>query len=784
MIDLLRELRGQVSAQGQSRIDDMLAAVADDVADASASLKKGAGKNEGAQEDQEDANASAEADSPADLDVLDGDFDNHVQHREPFATTSADKTAETDWNRSRQFPRAGEDSGPSNAREEAIEAVTGRLATSVNRQPAAPMNSTFTNKANFFLDDETIEMDLNVDPLELPTFETAERLLEIYMTSCHDSFPFLAKTTFTQQFYHYYAASKRGQPYEPSRKWQTQLNLVFAIGALYAHLTSSVPRGDGLDHLVYHSRACALGLKDPWWFSQPDLPQMQITGLLSFYYLCAGYISRSWMLSGMALRFGRALGLANRNEDTATGPAKKEILARIWWGHCTLEGLLTTMTGRPSAGLSRTCCSVPLPLPLSSIQIDDAIIDSRFGGLPPRCASGHIRSASSTTMAMPDVRHQMDSEQSAPYLVPANSGSFLKSMVQLGEINQDVLGLYTTSLEDEPWQTIEENIGRLSGELDTWARCLPDGFNFLRPVASARNAHIRERNILNILYHGTIILVTRPCLCRLDRRISNQPGGLSEFNQRSALACVASAKEVASLLPDGPVLDVTSMYETGPWWTMVHTIMQSIIVLLLEISYEAIQLPHDRREIIQSMKKLVRWLRVLKTNNEVARRAYFVIMQLLRVLVRSVKMDIADLVQEDEEAPGATAAANAHDTRLQSASSTTISYHELNYSRYGASVHVQDVSREGLRQVPHSIGAQDDVVGNVAPKYVDVLSGMGDASASAFPVSFLTRFDEQNPLPGFGAEEHSTRGMEDHVQMRAGIPSLHGHGSRQAHYAS
>lgn len=30
---------------------------------------------------------------------------------------------------------------------------------------------------------------------------------------------------------------------------------------------------------MYYSRASALGLKDPWWFSHPDLPQMQITGV-------------------------------------------------------------------------------------------------------------------------------------------------------------------------------------------------------------------------------------------------------------------------------------------------------------------------------------------------------------------------------------------------------------------------------------------------------------------------------------------------------------------------
>lgn len=56
------------------------------------------------------------------------------------------------------------------------------------------------------------------------------------------------------------------------------MNLVFAIGAVYSHLIVADWRGDENDHLAYHSRAWMLNLKDPWWFSHSDLPQMQITG--------------------------------------------------------------------------------------------------------------------------------------------------------------------------------------------------------------------------------------------------------------------------------------------------------------------------------------------------------------------------------------------------------------------------------------------------------------------------------------------------------------------------
>jgi hypothetical protein len=345
----------------------------------------------------------------------------------------------------------------------------------------------------------------------------------------------------------------------------------------------------------------------------------------------------SWVLSGMALRFGSALGLHSRNEDPTSGAAKKEILSRVWWGHYALERLLATMTGRPSIGVNRIC-SVPLPLPLSSTDIEDAIIESRFSEQPSRPASLLPQFSSTSSAATPDSSRHMIPDPPSSNLVQANSGSYLKSTIQLGEITQDTLSLYTANTGDQAWQQIQETIFRLSEEIDSWAKSLPDGFNFLKLTSFARLHHVRERNALDILYHGTIILITRPCLCRLDRRINHQTTRSSEFDQRSALTCVESAKAVARLLPDGSDVDIAALYDAGPWWTMVHTIMQSLTVLLLEISFETIQLPHHRREIVNSLKKLVRWLRAMKSNNGMARRAYSLVMSMLKVLVMTVKM--------------------------------------------------------------------------------------------------------------------------------------------------
>jgi hypothetical protein len=67
----------------------------------------------------------------------------------------------------------------------------------------------------------------------------------------------------------------------------------------------------------------------------------------------------------MALRLGYTLGLHTYNASLTTGPANKETLSRVWWGHYALDTMLATLTGRPSIGVNKVC-SVPLPLPLSA----------------------------------------------------------------------------------------------------------------------------------------------------------------------------------------------------------------------------------------------------------------------------------------------------------------------------------------------------------------------------------------------------------------------------------
>lgn len=145
---------------------------------------------------------------------------------------------------------------------------------------------------SFWADSENVDIDFFVDPHDLPQLDVAERLLGLYMSKVHDSFPILPRKTFEDQFRKYFAALANGNAPRLSPKWQAILNLVFAIGAKYSHLSKASWRADARDHLIYQTRARTFGLNDTTITHHPDVPQIQSLGLLAFYWLSVGQVSR------------------------------------------------------------------------------------------------------------------------------------------------------------------------------------------------------------------------------------------------------------------------------------------------------------------------------------------------------------------------------------------------------------------------------------------------------------------------------------------------------------
>jgi hypothetical protein len=106
----------------------------------------------------------------------------------------------------------------------------------------------------FYLDSDDLDVDVMVDPYELPLPETAEMLFECYMKTVHSSFPIVPEV-FREQFRAYSNSMRQNRLYLVPEHWQATLNLVLAIGAQYSHLTHLESQANERDHLVYMTRA-------------------------------------------------------------------------------------------------------------------------------------------------------------------------------------------------------------------------------------------------------------------------------------------------------------------------------------------------------------------------------------------------------------------------------------------------------------------------------------------------------------------------------------------------
>jgi hypothetical protein len=229
---------------------------------------------------QGEANAPASVGSNEDMDLLDEDL---LRSRESRETGFVGQNSEVQWLRSlqRQMGKTeeepcGQPYGPPGT---SHEAMTKRISAMHERRKANKSeNIQHVADSSYYLDGDSLEVEMMVDPYELPPSETAEKLFNCYIETAHTWFPIIPEV-FKDQFYRYMESVKRQQRYQVPEKWQAVLNLVFAVGAQFSHLTDAKWRGDKRDHVVYMTRAVRiLGVKDTTMIiSAPDLGLIQVS---------------------------------------------------------------------------------------------------------------------------------------------------------------------------------------------------------------------------------------------------------------------------------------------------------------------------------------------------------------------------------------------------------------------------------------------------------------------------------------------------------------------------
>jgi hypothetical protein len=430
------------------------------------------------------------------------------------------------------------------------------------------------------------------------------------------------------------------------------------------------------------------------------------------------------MVVGSSVRLAHALGLHVRNESRTSTAAQREVWLRMWWGVYSLEAHLGTIVGRPSS-VNESYCSAPLPLPLSTDQLSDEALVHAL----------HQRQRRPASFLPNEPREDTEAAERS------SAGSYLESMIRLNMITQKAMAeLYSTAAAIKPWENTRQAVTSLGDELEGWLAALPPDLDFTLHVDRASTRLERERLILNMQHIATKILITRPCVCRLG---SHERGGSEDFNKQTAQACVRAAKELANLLPDHS--HVSHLYKMGPWWSVVHSLMQALVVLLLEMSYGTVYSLEDGEEMLASIKKLIRSLRCMGRNNTAAERAYTVAFQVLRGLASRLGAEISDLVWEDV----AHATVPSLDARVPNVESS---------QRYAMPT-VEDGQVSGARDAPSHWGDFYDVqTGHVSMFYAPAAQPPGNAPLAGHYFQtyqphdsvcnnpFMTVFDEENPL--------------------------------------
>jgi hypothetical protein len=229
-----------------------------------------------------------------------------------------------------------------------------------------------------------------------------------------------------------------------------------------------------------------------------------------------------------------------------------------------------------------------------------------------------------------------------------NSSLYFLHLVQLTRVTQSIFhNLYNPASIQGTWSDVQGKIKDLDEQLERWYRKLPQAFAFRRKQCERGSYEYRLN--LGFSYYSTKMTVHRPCLCRLDRKIPGQSNKSLEFNRNSAATCVEAAIEMLQLVPDEP--NAVGLIRVGPWWNILHLLVQATTILMLEMSFRANHMPEEAETLLQSCKKGIPWLYALAEDNASAKRAWSMCNALFKEAVKKIGRDVGDLPQNPPGKP-------------------------------------------------------------------------------------------------------------------------------------
>ncbi|KAJ5999278.1 hypothetical protein N7451_007088 [Penicillium sp. IBT 35674x] len=481
-----------------------------------------------------------------------------------------------------------------------------RLKRQLDQGVSSPTCNQSISHINYFLDDADVVIDEEADLSKWPSQVAADLLVHHYFDVIHPTFPAIGKLAFTGQYRKFYSSPN----VRPGSRWRAVLNLIFAIAARHLLLTS----GMAMEH--------------------PDLQQVQIEGLMSFYMLSVGHINRSWRMIGVAIRSAITMGINLRNNTETVPPLSKETRYRLWWALIILEMILCEMTGRPTC-TGVNFCTTPLPVPYPEEDFGDERIMKLITDQTIRSTAAiSVLPASSTTSldsiitasAQPEANNgiKVEVEGAAEVLIP-NSSLCLLYTVELSLLMRDaVTTLYAPTAAQKAWHGIEIALCTLNDDADRWLSRLPVELQF-KNLRSGQ-PFLRQRISLAFQFYSTKLVISQSCLRPLADRLSGVKPVVT-LCENMATMCVKMAGLMLDILPDKP--DMAHLKDLPPWWVVFHYLMQSTVVLLVELFTRTQTGTPEAVSILKNIGKATGWLEMMSSRDRSSKRAWVVCMDLL-----------------------------------------------------------------------------------------------------------------------------------------------------------
>ena len=329
------------------------------------------------------------------------------------------------------------------------------------------------------------------------------------------------------------------------------------------------------------------------------------------------------------MRHAFSLGLNLKNNSQGISDSSKEIRYRVWWAVCSAEFRLSAMNGRSSAFLSANC-TAPLPRPVEEETFflprntafenqEDQSQPCHLIGESPSIDGARPNQPSSSSARMTASPMESSGPTSSPHSIPSSHALYFLLQTKLGLITNEVLDqLYRPKTVTRSWAHVQLIISALAAKLEQWRTDLPFIFDFSKRQRDQQFG--QQRMCLGFFFYSTVMIISRPCLCRMNRTMPRTSEKSKEFDRATAAKCVHAAKDMLNLLPNQP--NPFGLYKVAPWWCVVHHLVQASTVSMLELSFQADHVPEEVDHILQTAKKAAHWLRSMAETDLAASRAW------------------------------------------------------------------------------------------------------------------------------------------------------------------